>query len=61
MQENGIDLLTVRAVDPAKYALQLMDVIFTEAEMATSSYISSNRTAKPGLDVTRVALLEGIM
>ena len=48
MQENGIDLLAVRAVDPAKYALQLMDILFTVKEMASSVYIASKRTSKPG-------------
>ncbi len=59
MQESGIDLLTLRAVDPGKYALQLMDVLFSETEMAKSCYQSSKRTTKPALDSAKINLLEG--
>ena len=54
-----MNLLKLRAVNPCKYALQLMDVLFTDSEMSTSCYASSNKSPKPGLDPTRVALLEG--
>ncbi len=59
LQGNGVNLLSLRAVDPAKYALQLMEVLFTEDEMATSCYIASHRTKKPGLNKQKVLLLEG--
>ena len=58
-QENGINLLKLRAVDPEKYSLQLMDFLFTDQEMASSCYVASQRTKKPGLDAEKIALLEG--
>ena len=54
-----MDLLAVRAVNEEKYALQLMDILFTEEEMASSCYVASQRTKKPGLDCAKVRLLEG--
>ena len=60
LKENGVDLLKIRAVEPMKYALHLMDVLFTEEEMAESCYTSSSRSTKPGLDQNKIALLEGI-
>ncbi len=57
--ENGVNLLTIRAEDPYKYALHLMDILFTDEEMASSCYVSSKRTKKPGLDPARVTVLEG--
>ncbi len=54
-----MNLLALRAVDEEKYALHLMDVLFTEEEMAQSCYISSQRSKKKGLDPKRVELLEG--
>ena len=38
LQDNGVNLLVIRAVEPDKYALSLMDVLFTEVEMATYCY-----------------------
>ena len=52
VQEKGVNLLAVRAVDEEKYALQLMDALFTEEEMATSCYVVSQKSKKPGLDPT---------
>ena len=46
-------------MDPSKYALTLMDVLFTDDEMRQSVYRSSSRSSKPGLDVNRIKLLEG--
>ena len=33
LQESGVDLLSIRGTDPSKYALQLMDILFTDQEM----------------------------
>lgn len=54
-QHNGVDLLAVRANDPCKYSLSLMDVIFTIEEMATSCYEETKRSKE------RVKLLEGML
>ena len=52
LQESG--------VDSSKYALQLMDILFTDQEMASSCYVAcTKKTKKPGLDPVRVTLLEG--
>ena len=60
LQERGVDLLSIRGTDPSKYAIQLMDILFTDQEMASSCYVASTKkTKKPGLDPVRVTLLEG--
>ena len=51
--------MNIRAPDPGKYALNLMDVLFTDEEMRGSCFVATARTKKPALDITRVALLEG--
>ncbi len=60
-QHNGMDLLAVRANDPCKYSLSLMDVIFTTDEMATCCYEATKRSKNPPLDKERVKLLEGTL
>ena len=60
IQEAGINFIKdIRASDAGKYALQLMDIIFTDEEMASSIYEESSKSKKPGLDRKRVAFLEG--
>ena len=59
LQESGVDLLSIRRTDPSKYPLQLMDIFFTDQEMASSCYVACTKTKKPGLDPVRVTLLEG--
>lgn len=54
-----MNLLQVRAVDEEKYALQLMDALFSDEEMAVSCYIASQKSKKPGLNPKKVELLEG--
>ena len=53
--------MSLTAKTPDKYALQLMDVLFTDQEMGSSCFISSKYSTKPGLDPKRVALLHGMM
>ena len=60
IQEAGINLIQdIRASNAGKYALQLMDIIFTDEEMASSIYEESSKSKNPGLDHKRVAFLEG--
>ena len=47
--------MSLTAKTPDKYALQLMDVLFTDHEMGSSCFISSKFSTKPGLDPKRVA------
>ena len=60
-QEDGIDLLSIKAVDPAKYALNLMNALFTDEEMGSSCFKKrlGSKTEKPQLSPKRVGLLEG--
>ena len=53
-------MLQISAVNPQKYALALMDALFTE-EMSESCFKESKRSTKPPLDKERVKLLEGII
>ena len=59
VKDKGVNLLALRAVDEEKYALQLMDALFTDEEMSSSCYVSSQKSKKPGLDPVKVGLLEG--
>uniref|UniRef100_A0A1X7TD73 Uncharacterized protein n=1 Tax=Amphimedon queenslandica TaxID=400682 RepID=A0A1X7TD73_AMPQE len=56
--DTGVNLLQIRATNPSKYALQLMDIIFTDEEMSSSVYEASKRSTKPGLNITKVQYLE---
>ena len=51
--------MKLRTADIAKYALTLMDVLFTDEEMGGSSFMPSLKSNKPALDQERVDLLEG--
>lgn len=53
-------MLNIRAAEPHKYALMLLDALFTDEEMASSCYAASKRSEKPELDRTRIRLLEGM-
>ena len=55
-----MNLLSVRAIDPPKYALALMDILFTDEQMRQSVYKTSRHSPKPGLDCEKISLLEGI-
>ena len=57
-QDKGVNLLTLRAPDPEKYALVLMDALFTDNEMATSCLTATKRSKKNALPADRVELLE---
>lgn len=59
-QENGVKLLELRAVNPEKYALTLLDSLFDDTEMASSCFESSKRSTKPPLPGAKIALLKGI-
>ncbi len=60
VKENGVNLLTISAVNPTKYALQLMDILFSDFEMSSSCYVMSSWSSKPGLDSNKVTLMEGL-
>ena len=55
-----MNLLALRAVNPEKYALSLMDALFSDEEMASSCFAKSKRSTKPPLPHERIKLLEGM-
>ena len=61
MQDKGVRLLGIRAHDPAKYALALMDAIFSDEEMGTCCFVATKRSTKPPLSVEKVKLIEGML
>ena len=54
-----MDLLAIKAAEPEKYALSLMEALFTDSELAISCYSSTTRSTKTPLSKEKVALLEG--
>ena len=53
--------MKLRGHNPGKYAIALMDELFTAEEMASSNYMSSTRCSKPSLDEHRRHLIEGMI
>lgn len=47
-------------MNPTKYALALMDALFTDEEMGSSIYAASIHSKNPGLDGKKIGLLEGL-
>lgn len=60
IQKSGLNLLNFRETSPTKYAPTLLNALFTEEELTTRCYVDNSRTTKPGLDIKRVQLLEGV-
>ncbi len=58
LQETGVRLLTIRALNPTKYTLALMDALFSDEEMGSSCF-SSKRGTKPQLPQAKIKLIEG--
>ena len=60
-QDDGVDLLSIKAVGAPKYALNLLNALFTDEELGSSCYKKKPRSKseKPPLSPKRVALLEG--
>ena len=52
-------LLGIRAQDPPKYALALMDAIFTDEEMGTCCFSAGKRSTKQPLPEEKIRLIEG--
>ena len=59
MQEAGVNLLSIRAINPIKYALSLMDATFSDEEMATHCFASGKRGSKTQLPQEKIKLIEG--
>eukprot|EP00731_Ephydatia_muelleri_P022266 Em0014g857a len=58
--DDGIDLLSIKAVDPSKYALNLMSALFTDEKLGSLCYKKrpESKPEKPPLSPSRIALLE---
>ncbi len=59
-QEKGVNLLSLKAPQPEKMALHLMDALFTDEKMGTCCFVASSRSKKPALSHEKVALMEGM-
>ena len=53
-----MNLLKLRVSNCEKYALLLMDALFTDEEMASSCYIETQRSKKSPLPKEKISLLE---
>lgn len=51
--------MSLRAVDPEKYALSLMDALFGDEEMANCCFSESKKSTKPPLPREKTSLIEG--
>eukprot|EP00731_Ephydatia_muelleri_P009985 Em0005g571a len=59
--KNGVDLLKVQGTNVVKYALGLLDALYTEEELKQSSFVpvgKSTTSAKPPLSPERMKLFE---
>eukprot|EP00731_Ephydatia_muelleri_P011190 Em0006g84a len=62
VNKNGVDLLKVRGTNVVKYALGLLDALYTEDELKQSSFVpvgKSTTSVKPPLSPERMKLFEG--
>ena len=58
---NGINVMRIPSRDAYSFGLQLMDVLFTKEELASSLLFKSKKSEKPGLDGERVQRLLGLL
>eukprot|EP00731_Ephydatia_muelleri_P011258 Em0006g152a len=64
ISKSGVNLLQIRSQNPGKYALALLDALFSNEEQSTCCYKASTKTnsssasQKPPLSPNRVKLLE---
>eukprot|EP00731_Ephydatia_muelleri_P032656 Em0024g200a len=64
ISKSGVNLLQIRSQNPGKYALALLDALFSNEEQSTCCYKASTKTNsssvshKPSLSPNRVKLLE---
>ncbi len=58
-QEAGVDLLAIRAMNPIKYSLALMDALFSDQEMGSNCFSRGRRGTKQELPQEKVKLIQG--
>lgn len=61
MQENGIKLLHIEAKDSVKFALALMEALFTDVQMAKSCFSETVKSTMPPLPETKTKLIKGVL
>lgn len=54
---GGVNLMRLSSRDAYSFALQLLDILFTKEELASSLLFQSKKSDKPGLDQERVEKL----
>ena len=54
----GGEFASIRASDPNKYALALLEALFTDEELGRSCYAKTSRSTKPPLPAEKIALLK---
>ena len=59
-----MNLLGIRSIDYLKYALSLMDTLFTDSEMSGSCFslpkrVKRGKPPKPQLSLEKIKLIEG--
>lgn len=52
--ESGINVMRIPSRDAYSFGLQLMDIMFTKAELSSSLLFKSKKSKKPSLDKVRV-------
>lgn len=57
--ENGINVMRIPSQDAYAFGLQLIDILFTKSELASSLLFKSKKSEKPGLDKVRVERMLG--
>ncbi len=54
---NGVNVLRIATRDSYSFTLQLLDMMFSKEELASSLLFKSKKSPKPGLDKERVEKL----
>ena len=54
-----MNLLSIRAMNPVKYSLSLMDALFKDEEMNGRCFYVSARGKKPQLPEKKIKLIQG--
>ncbi len=54
-----MDLLAIRAMNPIKYSLALMDALFSDQEMGSNCFSRGRRGTKQELPQEKVKLIQG--
>ncbi len=56
-----MNLMSISAINPVKYALSLMDALFSDEEMGAKCFSGTSRSNKEALPKEKVKLIEGLL